>query len=175
MMALCASLVLFSLTGCAKFLNGGGYIVDWSPVNVYLKIQDAAGTDLLDPDNPDNLIDGTSITFQGKTYEAQRSWYERASGKGPQTKAYLAQIYGLFLIQDKMIWNNAGDGFSLIFGEIDGAADLDEDLVVHLADGTEHTIHYHCSDHVEGENPSCKRSWKLDGVDVDSNLFTFVR
>ena len=173
-----AILLTVSFTGCEKLGgNGGGgdWIVDWVPVSLFLRVVDEEGADLLDPENPDNLIDGTSITFKGKTYSASRQWYEAGRPfEMPATKAILAQLYGLFLINGE-IFNTHSEtaGFSLIFGEIDGALDMDEDLVVTLPNGITGTIHYHCSNHNE-RKLSCDRSWKFNGAKHEGNIFTFV-
>lgn len=86
-----------------------------------------------------------------------------------ETKTYLARIYGLFAVPttDKQ-------GYYLQFGEIDGAADMDTDIVLNWPDGSEDTIHYHCSDHREGRHPKCSRSWKLNGKAHDGNTFSFT-
>ena len=65
-----ASAAMLAMTGCDEI--NSDLIIDWYPVNVYLKVTDGNGTDLLDPENPDNMIDGATITFQGKTYQSSR-------------------------------------------------------------------------------------------------------
>lgn len=167
-----SAIMLFALTGCEK-LNGG-MIVDWTPVSMWIKVQDKAGNDLLDPKNPDNLIDGATVAFRGETYESSRQWYEtgRPFEKEPQTKACLAIMYGLYLIDDSILRPDS-NGFSLLFGDIDGADDMDEDLVLTLADGTTADIHYHCSKHNE-RKISCNRYWKINGKKQSSSLITIV-
>lgn len=146
-------------------------IVDWAPVCLYLKVTDGQGTDLLDPENPKNMIYGTTITFKGETYEAKDlDWSERYTLRGKsETRAILAIMHGLRLVKDKP----GVDGYSLVFGEIDGAADMDEDLVVTLPNGMTGTIHYHCSNHNE-RKLKCDRNWKLNGEKTKSNVFTFI-
>ena len=145
-------------------------IVDWAPVNVYLTVQDKSGKDLLDPESQDNWIEGTTITFKGETYKGSREWRDaRNDSDNVATRAYLAVMRGLNLVKD------SGNGFKLVFGEIDGAVDMDEDLVVSWPDGTKDTIHYHCSNHRWGRNPDCDRSWKLNGKKASSNIFKFVK
>ena len=168
-----STIMIASLTGCN--ITGDDWIVDWAPVSLYLRVVDCEETDMLHPANPDNLIDGTSITFKGNTYYASRQWYETGRPyEMPQTKAIFAPLYGLFLVNGEMFNNHSETaGFSLFFGEIDGAADMDEDLVVNLPNGMTGTIHYHCSNHNE-RKLSCDRSWKFNGTKHDGNVFTFV-
>ena len=141
-----STVLMVSLTGCEI---GEGVEVDWAPVSIFLRVVDAEGTDLLNPENPNNVIDGTSITFKGNTYNASRHWYETGNPfEMPATKAIFAPLYGLFLVNGEMFSNHSETaGFSLFFGEIDGAIDMDEDLVVTLSNGMTGTIHYHCSNH----------------------------
>lgn len=167
-------LILGSISSCDRTMGGDGVIVDWAPVNVFIKLQDKSGTDLLNPDNPNNLIDGATITFKGETYEVSRLWYEsNIPFTHPETKVYLAEIYGLFLIKDSMFLIGKEDGFSLIFCEIDGVRNMDEDLVVTFRDGTSGTIHYHCDKH-STKRLTCERYWKFNGQKTTSNIFTFV-
>lgn len=142
---------------------------DWYPVSVFLKVTDSRGTDLFDPENPDNMIDGTTITFQGQTYEASRE----KTYLYQDTKEYFAIVYGLFLTKDSLYYPDKRDGYSLRFYEIDGALDMDEDLVVTLPDGTTGTIHYHCSNH-NYRKGTCDRIWKFNGEEHKGNIFTFV-
>lgn len=147
--------------GCEEVF-GGDYIVDWAPVNVYIEAVDAEGNSIISPDMP-----GMTLTFKGETYTV-RDVEDRA---GVSTRAYLATIAGLIA----QPWMEV-DGvilYRLVFGEIDGAADMDEDLVLEWPDGSRDVIHYHCSDHREGRNPKCDRSWKLNGENHEGNTFRF--
>ena len=167
-----STVLMVSLTGCEI---GEGVEVDWAPVSIFLRVVDSEGTDLLNPENPNNVIDGTSITFKGNTYNASRHWYETGNPfEMPATKAIFAPLYCLFLVNGEMFSNHSETaGFSLFFGEIDGAIDMDEDLVVTLSNGMTGTIHYHCSNHNE-RKLRCDRSWKFNGAKHEGNIFTFV-
>ena len=167
-----STVLMVSLTGCEI---GEGVEVDWAPVSIFLRVVDSEGTDLLNPENPNNVIDGTSITFKGNTYNASRQWYETGNPfEMPATKAIFAPLYGLFLVNGEMFSNHSETaGFSLFFGEIDGAIDMDEDLVVTLSNGMTGTIHYHCSNHNE-RKLRWDRSWKFNGAKHEGNIFTFV-
>ena len=71
--------------------------------------------------------------------------------------------------------NYIGKGvYYLVFGEIDGASDMDEDIVLCWPDGSKDEIHYHCSDHRIWPEPKCNRSWKLNGENHEGNVFQFV-
>lgn len=163
-------LAALALTSCENEFDDI-VITDWVPVSIELKVNDTMGNDLLNPENPDNVIDGTTISFKGKIYEATR---ERVDGgkwhNAPETRAAAVRFCGLYLY-------DSPNGFSLCFGQLDGAEDMDEDLVVTLPDGTTGTIHYHCSDHKIGKigkPSSLNRYWLFNGTKVDSSVFTFT-
>lgn len=145
--------VAMCVTACSKsapdtnpgYYDSTGPNVYWSPVVLTIVACDAAGNDLISPD-----MTGVSISFRGVTYEAQQ--------------AIKAQMYGLFVQQYPYtdINGNRHD-YRLIFGEIDGSADMDEDLVLKWSDGSSDIIHYHCANHTGGFYPTCERWWTLNG------------
>lgn len=137
------------MTGCDNDV-----MVDWGPVDVVIYADDAQGNDIIKADMP-----GTTLTFMGKSYSVTS-----------QTRAYKPNFQGLVFVQGDSLSKNC-----LWFGEIDGAADMDEDMVLTWSDGSKNVIHYHCSDHKEGRRSSCKRSWKLDGASHKDGVFHFVK
>lgn len=154
--------------------------MDWSPVEFAFKVVDQDGNDLLDPSNPDNIVEGTTLSFRGVTYNVGNLYHEgeeiKVMEEEVRTKAYFAEMRGFRLISSKIPWNElSGKGYTLVFGEIDGAEDMDEDILISWANGEQSTIHYHCSDHREGRNPRCNRYYTLNGGHkVKSSFFTFV-
>lgn len=169
-----ALLLSFLLTGCEGINND--IIVDWSPVELYIYATGNDGESIIRPDMP-----GMTLTFRGETYTV-KDWNERydrivGSHRYPHndsimtTKAYLAVLYGLFA--QPYTEGNDETQYRLYFGEIDGAEDMDEDIILKWPDGSTDTIHYHCSDHREGRNPKCDRSWKLNGNKHQGNIFNF--
>ena len=155
-----SALFSFLLIGCE---NNESYIVDWYPVEIYIYADDAEGNSIIQPEMP-----GMSLTFKGETYTV-KDWKKR--DEELQTRAYLARLYGLYA------QNYSADttAYRLYFGEIDGAADMDEDIVLTRPDGSKDVIHYHCSDHKEGKNPKCNRSWKLNGQKHSGSEFHFTK
>lgn len=135
--------------------------VDWAPVNLYIYAENADGNDLIKEE-----MEGMTLTYKGETYEVTTR---------ESSRAYLAHMYGLVFQDAKEYSNVPAAPNRLVFGEIDGEADMDEDIVLTWPDGSKNTIHYHCSDHKEGHNPSCQRTWKLDGKEHEGNEFKFVK
>lgn len=153
---------ILSVCACDKAFSED-YIVDWYPVTINIIATDEAGNSVISPEMP-----GMSLRFQGTSYTV-KPWEEYY--KVP-TKAYRAVISGLFA---KPVIENGLAQYILWFGEIDGAADMDEDIVLTWPDGSTDTIHYHCSDHKEGKHPTCKRRWKLNGHEFEGSTEpTFV-
>ncbi|MBO4723704.1 MAG: hypothetical protein J5596_00085 [Bacteroidaceae bacterium] len=158
--SLCVLFALCSLLfiGCDE----ESYIVDWAPVEIIIYAEDSDGNSIIQQEMP-----GMTLTFQGETYTV-RDWESVIEEK--KTRAYLAQIYG-FIAET---YSEDSTAYRLYFGEIDGAADMDEDIVLTWPDGSKDTIHYHCSDHKEGKNPKCNRSWKLNGQKHSGGEFHFT-
>ena len=160
----CIATCLLNL-GCSLD-NDDDWIVDWSPVYIYINATDAEGNGIIQPDMP-----GMSLTYKGEIYTVQdwEQMYQRTS-----SKAYLARLYGLFA-QPGSAYASAESPYRLIFGEIDGALDMDEDIILNWPDGTIDIIHYHCSNHKSGKNASCNRSWKLNGKNHNGSEFGFIK
>ncbi len=139
-------------------------IVDWYPVNITIYATDSSGNSIIQPQMP-----GMSLTFKGQEYTVteRHMWYDSILN----TRAYMPVMYGLY----PESYYNDGDTvkhYRLIFGEIDGAADMDEDITLKWPNGTTDVIRYHCSDH-NGRKLTVKRSWKLNGKSHDGGVFSF--
>ena len=149
---------LFSLSACEDFY--GDLIVDWAPVSIYIEAVDADNHSIISPEMP-----GMSLCFQGTTYTVKTE-------AEAETRAYFARMKGLIAVPQQ---TESGDTvYQLVFGEIDGAKDMDEDITLTWPDGSTDVIHYHCSDHKEGRHPSCDRSWKLNGEKHEGGPFLFT-
>ena len=150
------------LTAAASCDDGSeDWIVDWAPVNVTIEASDADGHSIISPDMP-----GLTLTFRGETYTVK----DIEAQNPAMTKAYLAVMYGLRAVPQEVEGETV---YRLVFGEIDGAADMDEDMVLDWPDGSRDVIHYHCSNHKEGRHPSCDRRWKLNGEKHEGDVFLF--
>ena len=163
---------LFAVSACNKGDRDGedpddNLIIDWAPVDIYIDALDADGNSIISPEMP-----GMTLTFQGVTYTVQ-DWshrYDIFTPRDCQTKEYLAILYGLFA----QPYDGGGvTKYRLNFGEIDGADDMDEDIVLQWPDGSRDVIHYYCGNHHYGKNFGCDRSWKLNGEKHDGSLFVF--
>lgn len=155
-------LALVGLASCEG--SPFGMIVDWAPVDITIEAYDAAGNSIISPEMP-----GMTLTFKGETYTVQDG---DSLPEAVETKAYMPIFYGLVA---RSIQGDQGEiaMYILCFGEIDGAADMDEDIILNWPDGSSDTIHYHCGNHREWPSPKCDRSWKLNGKRHERSNFVF--
>lgn len=154
--------VMISLSGCNR-QSEEMLIVDWSPVNIIIEATDSDGNSIISPEMP-----GMTLTYKGETYQVKKL-HDRNE---IQTKAYLAILFGLYA--EPVSDSEGNTTYRLCFGEIDGAADMDEDIILNWPDGSEDTIHYHCANHRVSPKPQCDRSWKLNGEKHEGNIFRFT-
>jgi len=152
------ALLVACLTWSSCDNNNDNLVVDWVPVTLHIFIHDAQGNNLAQPEMP-----GLTLSFQGTTYDLQ-SASDRVS-----SRAIMPRFEGFYYEPEDSSLSTYNYPAHLCFGELDGAADMDEDLILTWPDGSKTTIHYHCSKHNE-RKLSCKRYWKVDGVKQDSNL-----
>ena len=156
-------------------------VVDWYPVNVILTVQDSSGNDLLDPSVEGTFSHGTTLTFKGEKYGVQANLNGGSVSEVP-TKMYLAVMRGLQLCHGELYISETEKRtcYYLVFGEIDGAKDFDDDIMIKWADGSEDIIHYYCANHkVEKQKDDtwlieCDRSWLLNKKPA-ANPFQFVK
>lgn len=152
----CLILIAALIAGCEEISEGR--IVDWAPVNIYIEAVDNNGNSIISPDMP-----GMTLTFKDSVYTVQNE------DSIIHTRAYMAIMKGLVA---RPIGGTDGQ-YQLVFGEIDGAADMDEDILLNWPDGSRDIIHYHCSNHSE-RKLSCNRSWKLNGQPHNGSTFRFT-
>ncbi|MGM9740043.1 MAG: hypothetical protein ACI3ZP_05510 [Candidatus Cryptobacteroides sp.] len=138
------AILLLSLCSCAK-------IIDWVPITFKVRVQDAQGNDLLDPEKDNSWLIGTTISFRGIIVEI-----DEESIAYPRTK-YLPAIYeGLRL-------EKGSDYYYLAFGEFDGGSNYDnENLYLNWPDGSHNVITYKRKIHQV--RVRADEVFKLDGV-----------
>ena len=167
---LCIAAVM--LVGCDKEELPDDIIVDWTPVYIVIHAVDSDGNDIIKEDMPD-----MTLTFRDETYHVD-NLYETT------TRAIAPRFWGLYFIRANDVDGrsnpygvyNPSQQNCLVFGELDGSKDMDEDILLTWPDGSKNTIHYHCSDHkVSRKEISCKRTWKLDGKSHEGYVFEFVK
>lgn len=111
------AVVAFSVSSCM--------IMDWIPVTIRAYVVDGNGTDLLNPENENNVLDGVSLTYRDDVYFLTQ-----------KTKELPLEFHGFELFTD------AEGKYYLYFGELDGADEYDDDFIITWKSGAQDIIHY---------------------------------
>ena len=145
------SMLLMVVTSL-MFISCNPFIIqDWAPIDVYVKVSNAEGQNLLDSVTPNNLVNKEiSAEWMGETYVADTiSWRE----KQHMTRTYLPMMNGLMYVTK--------DGEQMLyFGELAGDGDYDDEpLTIHWPDGSTDVITISNKAHLS----SADRKFKLNG------------
>lgn len=132
----------------------GDPAVVWYPVNLMIFVQDQNGNDLLDPQNPYNVVDGTVFNWEAKDYFPVKEM--------PTLDKYRLSLLDTSIFDKDDARSLPRQGYFLNFGEIDGALDMDAIMYLTLPGSPMHEIKYHCGNHV-AQTQTCQRYWILDG------------
>ena len=106
-------------------------IIDWAPINLRVQVQDSEGNDLLDPENDNTWLLGTTISFRGITVDL-----EETNITEPESKEYGPIIYSGFRLEKGV------DCWELVFGEFDGGDEYDDTFMINWPDRTFSYIEY---------------------------------
>lgn len=136
-------------------------IIDWVPFNLRVRVQDSEGKDLLDPDNDNSWLLGTTITFRGIVVDL-----DETDITVPDTKEYGPIEYQGFRLE-KM-----SDCWELVFGEFDGGTEYDDTFFITWPDNTSDYIEY--SRRLNNMKVEAKEKWTLNGKKC-SNPVVIIR
>ena len=155
--SLLAAMLLMVTSGVMIVACNPFIIQDWAPINVYIKVSNAEGQNLLNPATPNNFVDKEiSAEWMEETYVADSvSFWE----KQHTTREYLPEMKGLMYVTK--------DGEPMLyFGELAGDGDYnDEPLTIHWPDGSTDVITIKNKAHLS----SADRKYKLNGEVVAKN------
>ena len=145
------SMLLMVVTSL-MFISCNPFIIqDWAPIEIYVKVSNAEGQNLLDSTTQNNFLNKeVSAEWRGEAYVADTiSWRE----KQHMTRTYLPMMNGLMYVTK--------DGEPMLyFGEIAGDGDYnDEPLTIHWPDGSKDVITIKNKAHLS----SADRKYKLNG------------
>lgn len=144
-------LFLTFLAGILLLSGCGGYIVDYYPVTLYVRVMDANWNNLLDPDSEHFIGTDISIKYNGKIEHLKPL---------ESTKNIPATYNGLELIQKDGV-------YMLAFGELDGEDKYDDDFVIKWPDGSTDTIHYKRR-FGSKRKIEVREVWKLNGKETSN-------
>jgi len=158
-------ILALTLLSCDKSINDR-VIWDIFPVVVTLQVTNANGIDLLNPDNQNSYAaDSIKAVYSGKEYKCNKVI------SFANTKAYLAQFYGL-----RMIKNQFGT-YILCFGEFDGAKSYsNEEVTVFWGDGTSDKVKFSRKFRMNSSgDPEISEDWYLNGVKVPNKAIKIIK
>lgn len=161
--ALLATALTMGFSSCDKEEdpnNSGMWITDYTPINIYITLQNAEEVDLLDPEHPDSIV----AHFKGESYLADTVGYNRNT-----TRYYMPRMYGLKYTQLE-------EGLNVLyFGEIDGGETYNEEpLTIEWPDGTTDVISINSEikrNKKDGYPEVVNRYYKLNGKEVARDIF----
>lgn len=158
-------ILALTLLSCDKSINDR-VIWDIFPVVVTLQVTDANGNDLLNPDNPNSYVtDSIKAVYNGKEYICKKGI------SNVNTKAYLAQFYGLRLIKRQL------GTYVLCFGEFDGAKSYsNEEVTVFWGDGTSDKVKFSRKFRMNSSgDPDISEDWYLNGAKVPNKAIKIIK
>lgn len=114
-------------------------ITDYSPIIFRIQVVDKQGATRLDTLAPNYIGILPTLTYKGETYScsAQKHHLPLNSSALRKPKYYLPSFWGF----RNLVSPNDGSRY-LYFGELDGANDYNDDLILNWADGSQDIIHY---------------------------------
>ena len=142
-------------------------IMDWNPINIYIKVSNAEGQNLLDSVTPNNFLDKEiSAEWMGDTYIADTvSLWE----KQHMTRMYLPVMDGLMYV------TRNGEQM-LYFGELAGDGDYDDEpLTIHWPDGSTDVITVKNKAYISSANRKYKLNGEVVAKDTGSPVISIVK
>ena len=130
-------------------------IIDYTPINLRVQVQDSEGKDLLDPANDNSWLLGTTITFRGIVVEL-----DETNITVPETKEYGPVEYQGFRLE-KM-----SDCWELVFGEFDGGDEYDDSFFISWPDKKYSVIDY--SRKINSMSGNVRQTWTLNGKECNN-------
>ncbi len=159
-------IMALGLLSCDE-INNNRKIWDISPVVVTLRVLDANGADLLNPDNNNSIpVSGLKASYKGIEYECNKEL------SAVSTKAYMPHFYGL-----KVFKNSYYGTYILQFGELEGAKSYSNEVVtIFWGDGTSDKIKFNRKFRWKlNGDPDVSEEWFLNGTKVSGNIIRVVR
>ena len=156
------------VTSSVMFVACNPFIIqDWAPINVYIKVSNAEGQNLLNPATPNNFVDKEiTAEWMEETYVADSvSFWE----KQHTTREYLPEMKGLMYVTK--------DGEPMLyFGELAGDGDYnDEPLTIHWPDGSKDVITIKNKAHLSSANRKFKLNGEVVAKDTTRPVISIVK
>ena len=159
--------MLLMITSSVMFVACEPPIQDWNPINIYIKVSNAEGQNLLDTATPNNFADKEiSAEWMDETYVADTiSWFEKQF----ITREYLPIMNGLMYVTKN------GEPM-LYFGELAGDGDYDDEpLTIHWPDGSTDIITIKNKAHLSSANRKYKLNGEVVAKDTGNPIISIVK
>ena len=162
------AVMLLMVTSSVMFVACNPFIIqDWAPIDVYFKVSNAAGQNLLNPATPNNFVDKEiSAEWMEETYVADSvSFWE----KQHTTRVYLPMMNGLMYVTK--------DGEPMLyFGELAGDGDYDDEpLTIYWPDGSTDVITIKNKAYLSSADRKYKLNGEVVAKDTGSPIISIVK
>lgn len=126
-------LILACVLGlCFTSCGDDDVIIDYVPIIFRVNIYDQQGNDLLDPSNPQNILDkGILMEYKGNDFSIADKYGDQI--QPTPSRYYLPMFYGLSLAADKDQQGNLMY-YTLKFGEFDASEKAEYSCVLKITD-----------------------------------------
>lgn len=160
--------MLLMVTSSITFISCNPFIIqDWAPIDIYIKVSNAEGQNLLDSTTANNFV-GKEISaeWMDETYVADTiSWRE----KQHMTREYLPMMNGLMYVTKN------GEQM-LYFGELAGDGDYDDEpLTIHWPDGSKDVITIKNKAHLSSADRKFKLNDEVVAKDTTRPVISIVK
>ena len=159
--------MLLMVTSSVMFVSCYPPIMDWAPIEIYVKVSNAEGQNLLDSTTLNNFVgEEISAEWMGETYVADTiSWRE----KQHMTREYLPMMNGLMYVTKN------GEPM-LYFGELAGDGDYnDEPFTIHWPDGSTDVITVKNKAYLSSANRKFKLNDEVVAKDTTRPVISIVK
>ena len=159
--------MLLMIASSVMFVACDPIILDWAPINIYVKVSNAEGQNLLDSTTPNNFVDKEiSAEWMEETYIADTiSWFEKQF----MTREYLPIMNGLMHVTKN------GEPM-LYFGELAGDGDYDDEpITIHWPDGSTDVITIKNKAHLSSANRKYKLNGEVVAKDTGNPIISIVK
>lgn len=125
----------------------GGMVGD---ITLLFSVSNASGNDLLDPEYENNILEGTSLTYNKKVYPIDNTLQKNYDNyiNGIPERTDLGLFVGLQLVNCDYVKKCLGyfyakNQYYLCSGSLNSGEDRDDDIIINWGDGSKDIVHYH--------------------------------
>lgn len=136
-----------SIVSCSKH-EEKTFSATISNIQIVVSVSDASGKDLLDPENENNILEGTTLLYRKKVYPIDHTLqnnldnWKNGIPENKKTESLLHLLTGEWV--HKFIGIGfAKDQYHLYIGSLNPLEERDEDIIINWGNGSKDIIHYY--------------------------------